>query len=456
MFLRMFFFHLFFRMSSHCWLCHGTFGNRRELRLHVASAPHFRLRVVCPWCVGIERTSNRMADFKKHVNVKHSGVGVSNDFFSEASGFYLALYPTDYARVINPIPMTSPTAQTAIHAVRLWLRGANSSRSASEWEAGWNLGSATPPWEEAQAIPASPVPATPVQPYSPTHPQMTASDMTLRNVQEKDDQIDIDVELGGSLFVVVLNSSVKLLITMGQLQQQIRSIQPRPVGKLADVRGTSFEEVAGKVSSQLGVSEVFVDQVQMLVPTPGRLPIPFPTCNPQPVQPGCLPQSSQISAARKPGQEAAQLLSWGMLPLLPPGRRNWDQDEAVTLTGRNHSVKWPPSGWRTFTAERRLQVFEFAAGLLDADLTGFPVTSRSDLLDKYNFMALPGSMPPQQGPKSAMRPANYQQLRAIATGEEPDLRLLKTYRNASQDRDDELDHLIRVVDGAGIPLRLER
>ena len=456
MFLRMFFFHLFFRMSSHCWLCPGTFGNRRELRLHVASAPHFRLRVVCPWCVGIERTSNRMADFKKHVNVKHSGVGVSNDFFSEASGFYLALYPTDYARVINPIPMTSPTAQTAIHAVRLWLRGANSSRSASEWEAGWNLGSATPLWEEAQAIPTSPVPATPVQPYSPTHPQMTASDMTLRNVQEKDDRIDIDVELGGSLFVVVLNSSVKRLTTMGQLQQQIQSIQPRPVGKLADVRGTSFEEVAGKVSSQLGVSKVFVDQVQMLVPTPGRLPIPFPTCKPQPVQPGCLPQSSQISAARKPGQEAAQLLSWGMLPLLPPGRRNWDQDEVVTLTGRNHSVKWPPSGWRTFTAERRLQVFEFAAGLLDADLTGFPVTSRSDLLDKYNFMALPGSMPPQQGPKSAMRLANYQQLRAIATGEEPDLRLLKMYRNASQDRDDELDHLIRVVDGAGIPLRLER
>ena len=145
-----------------------------------------------------------------------------------------------------------------------------------------------------------------------------------------------------------------------------------------------------------------------------------------------------MSAARKPGQEAAQLLSWGMLPLLPPGRRNWDQDEVVTLTGRNHSVKWPPSGWRTFTAERRLQVFEFAAGLLDADLTGFPVTSRSDLLDKYNFMALPGSMPPQQGPKSAMRLANYQQLRAIATGEEPDLRLLKMYRNA------------------GIPLRLER
>ena len=108
MFLRMFLFHLFFRMSSHCWLCPGTFGNRRELRLHVASAPQFRLRVVCPWCVGIERTSNRMADFKKHVNVKHSGVGVSNDFFSEASGFYLALYPTDYARVINPIPMTSP------------------------------------------------------------------------------------------------------------------------------------------------------------------------------------------------------------------------------------------------------------------------------------------------------------------------------------------------------------
>ncbi|MEW8548310.1 MAG: hypothetical protein AB2693_32805 [Candidatus Thiodiazotropha sp.] len=187
--------------------------------------------------------------------------------------------------------------------------------------------------------------------------------------------------------------------------------------------------------------------------------MPFPTCQPQPKQPGTqapLPPPSQPPAARKPVQQAVQLLSWGILPLVPPGRRNWDQDEVVTLTGRTNTIKWPPSGWRTFTAERRLQVFEFAAGLLDADLTGFPVTSRSDLLDKYNFMALPGSMPPQPGPKSAMRLANYQQLRAIATGEESDLRLLKMYKNASQDRDNDLDHLIQIVDRAGVPLRLER
>lgn len=89
------------------------------------------------------------ADFKKHVNLMQPGVGVSNNFFSKASGFYLALYPADYARVINPIPMASSTAQTAIHDIRLWLRGANLSRSDSEWEAGRNLGSATSLWEEA-------------------------------------------------------------------------------------------------------------------------------------------------------------------------------------------------------------------------------------------------------------------------------------------------------------------
>lgn len=144
------------------------------------------------------------------------------------------------------------------------------------------------------------------------------------------------------------------------------------------------------------------------------------------------------------------------MPLLPPCRRNWDADEAVTLVGRRNSIKWPPAGWRTFSAERRLQVFEFATGLLDADLIGYPVTAKGDILDKFNVMALPGSLPPQAGSKSAMRLANYQQLRAIALGEEHDLRMLKMFQNASRDRDSDMDHLIQVVDAAGIQLRLEK
>lgn len=119
-------------------------------------------------------------------------------------------------------------------------------------------------------------------------------------------------------------------------------------------------------------------------------------------------------------------------------------------------MKWPPKGWRTFTAERKLQVFEFAAGLLDADSSGFPVTGKTDIPDRYNFLALPGSWPPQRSHKTPMRLGNYRQLQAIALGKEQDTRVLRMFLQASQERDQELDSMIKIINDAGIGLRLER
>ena len=31
---------------------------------------------------------------------------------------------------------------------------------------------------------------------------------------------------------------------------------------------------------------------------------------------------------------------------LPPARRAWDQDQATTITVKDLSIKWPPSGWK--------------------------------------------------------------------------------------------------------------
>ena len=128
----------------------------------------------------------------------------------------------------------------------------------------------------------------------------------------------------------------------------------------------------------------------------------------------------------------------------------------VTLQGRQTSLKWPPRGWRTFTAERKLQCFEHASALLDSDLSGFPVSSKKDLLDRYNFLALPGSAPRQQTAKSGMRHGNYTQLRDIATEKDSDMRILKMFANAARDREVELDSTIRSINGAGIRLRLEK
>ena len=93
---------------------------------------------------------------------------------------------------------------------------------------------------------------------------------------------------------------------------------------------------------------------------------------------------------------------------------------------------------------------------MDSDLSGFPVSSKKDLFDRYNFLALPGSAPRQQTAKSGMRHGNYVQLRDIATEKDNDMRVLKMFENAARDRENELDSMIRSINGAGIRLRLEK
>lgn len=439
-----------------CWLCPGMFPNKKELRLHLAAAPHFRLKVVCPWCAEGERASNRIGDLKRHVVAKHPGaeLALSADFFSEAVGFYLALHPNDYARVTTPAPSSGPSATAAIHLVKLWLEGVpNPSRTLQEWQAGWNLGDATPLREEPmQYLPTAPPAASPVPPYSPTRPDMFTEGMTINMVKVAEDRVEVDVMKDKSYFVVTINSSVKRDRTVQFIKQLMNHKQARPHGRSMEVKGTAFEDLSAKISARLQISETFIDHIKILKPEAGRLPVPFPTCSSKPAVTKVTPATPRD----QPLQHARQLLGWGIMPLIPPSRRNWDTDEAVTLCGRTNSIKWPPRGWRTFTAERRLQVFEFAAGLLDADMSGFPVTPKSDILDKYNFLGLPGSLASSPSAKSAMRYANYNQLRAIALGEEKDLRMLRMFGNASHDRDQELDHLIKIVDDAGIKLRLER
>ena len=76
-----------------------------SLRAHIGSSHHLRLRVLCPWCFDGEKTSNRVRDLKKHVATKHAFDKLFGDkFFSDGNGFYLAMFPKDYARIITPTP----------------------------------------------------------------------------------------------------------------------------------------------------------------------------------------------------------------------------------------------------------------------------------------------------------------------------------------------------------------
>ncbi|CAC5422630.1 unnamed protein product [Mytilus coruscus] len=53
-----------------CWLCPMTFRTRRQLKNHLAAAPHKRLSVVCVWCPE-EKSYRRIVDLKEHIMANH-------------------------------------------------------------------------------------------------------------------------------------------------------------------------------------------------------------------------------------------------------------------------------------------------------------------------------------------------------------------------------------------------
>ena len=105
---------------------------------------------------------------------------------------------------------------------------------------------------------------------------------------------------------------------------------------------------------------------------------------------------------------------------------------------------------------RKLQVFEHAFGLLDSDVIGFPVTSKSNILDKYNFLVLPGSFPSPGSVKMHMPHENYMVIREKTLEMENDGMMLKMFQSASQDRDSEVDNMIREINNIGVQLCLEK
>jgi len=82
-------FRMFSKAVSKCWVCPAEFARRRELKNHLAAAPHSRLRVVCIFCTDEVKVFRRMVDLKQHVVQSHPKVidDVPLDFFGEGNGF---------------------------------------------------------------------------------------------------------------------------------------------------------------------------------------------------------------------------------------------------------------------------------------------------------------------------------------------------------------------------------
>ncbi|XP_052274431.1 uncharacterized protein LOC127874246 isoform X2 [Dreissena polymorpha] len=118
------------------------FQSRSALIKHLSSAEHRRLTVICPWCSERTRSFTQISDLEVHVKKTHPENVLPDDRFSRSNGFYFAMYPLDYARIVDSVaPYNSNAAHDVRKAVRNWANGfPDSSDRMDKWYEGWKAG----------------------------------------------------------------------------------------------------------------------------------------------------------------------------------------------------------------------------------------------------------------------------------------------------------------------------
>ena len=100
---------------------------------------HNRLTVVCPGCHFEEKTFKRVSDLKFHYRKCHPEGSLPDDSFTEANGFWLALYPEDFLKVIKPTKRNSEMARATRAAITTMLGASVCRRTKckNDWYDGW-------------------------------------------------------------------------------------------------------------------------------------------------------------------------------------------------------------------------------------------------------------------------------------------------------------------------------
>ena len=152
---------------------------------------------------------------------------------------------------------------------------------------------------------------------------------------------------------------------------------------------------------------------------------------------------------------ALKLLRVGGMPQWQPARRSWDEPGSVTFQEGSLSLSWPPNGWKKQTPDQRLLAWEFACFRILASRGKTP-TSRTEMLDSFNFLALPGTACHKisLSPIARGRNQNFLALKAISENKLKNIPYLSMLECASMMRDFSNDSLLKQCDK--IPLRLTK
>ena len=157
-------------------------------------------------------------------------------------------------------------------------------------------------------------------------------------------------------------------------------------------------------------------------------------------------------------KRALKLLETGCMPLFPPAKREWGT-RTVNIPSERTSITWPPTDWRSMTADQKLMQWEFVAMSLHTADKDRPRLERTELLAHYNMMALPGSAVTNQpaDARQKMRFYNYDVLRKIATSKlvtAEDEQLVSIFEQASSRRSVSVDSVLTILREEDIKLRI--
>ena len=185
-----------------------------------------------------------------------------------------------------------------------------------------------------------------------------------------------------------------------------------------------------------------------------------PSVNPAPPPPK-IRRKEILPPPPSQSYRASKLLRMGGMPQWQPARRNWDLDEEVSFSVGDIVIFWPPKGWKQLDHQQKLLQWQFAAmQILRARGADYVNVTLTDLLDSFNFLALPGTDAHKAPRHSASYMASksrlytYEFLRAIANGECMDDRWLSMVEGGAMLRDTSNDDLLKQC--RSIKLRLTK
>lgn len=412
----------------------------------------------------------RVNDLKQHVKSRHQTIygGLSSTFFTVATGFYLGVHAADYRKIVQVAPYESEDSFEARKAVLRWCASQlNAGKITQEWRREWLLAK----------VAEKPIGADVSQ---------TSQKRPAARTEEEDIGKDPDVYLDD---IIVIKKTKPLdysteeeiassASSHAESDKEEESMREFEATKLVDTPATATSATSNTTSDQgpvtLATSTEFDSSIVnekgdgSQVEHGGDVNVSnietkelIETSKPQ--QTGSKEETSSTVSKKEIStvqERAKNLLRYGLMPLFAPSRRDWTKGGLLQLDEDSRGFTWPPYKWQQMEPDQKLLSVEFAANFIEFKLTGaFPLLSRSTLLDKYNFLVLPGTAKirrtEQEKVHAKSRYYAYQELRRIALSDsvsKEDCDYIDFYERAR--KGGVTDPLVDAIEQLKIPLRL--